>query len=103
MSEAELHFLKARMRGGMINKARRGELEMRPPIGLVYRDDGVLILDPDAEVQAAMRLIFETVDQTGSAMLITKLFGKQCPRVPSNLRKGLSRSEQRRVRPATSR
>ncbi len=32
MSEAELHFLKARMRGGMINKARRGELEMRPPV-----------------------------------------------------------------------
>ena len=52
MSEAELHFLKARMRGGMINKARRGELEMRPPVGLVYRDDGVLILDPDAELQA---------------------------------------------------
>src|SRR2546428_9986406 len=50
MSEAELHFLKARMRGGMLNKARRGELEMRPPVGLVYRDDGVLILDPDAEV-----------------------------------------------------
>src|SRR5205809_624701 len=59
MSEAELHFLKARMRGGMINKARRGELEMRPPIGPVYRDDGVLILHPDPEVQAAMRLIFE--------------------------------------------
>ena len=62
MSEAELHFLKARMRGGMINKARRGELEMRPPIGLVYRDDGVLILDPDAEVQSAMRLVFETFE-----------------------------------------
>jgi DNA invertase Pin-like site-specific DNA recombinase len=28
MSEAELHFLKARMRGGVINKARRGELEI---------------------------------------------------------------------------
>jgi len=56
MSEAELHFLKARMRGGMINKARRGELEMRPPVGLVYRDDGVLILDPDGEIQAAMRM-----------------------------------------------
>lgn len=47
MSEAELHFLKARMRGGMLNKARRGELQMRPPIGLVYRDDGVLVLDPE--------------------------------------------------------
>src|SRR5580698_7773948 len=56
MSEAELHFLKARMRGGMINKARRGELEMRPPIGLVYRDDGVLILDPDTEVQPEIRI-----------------------------------------------
>ena len=68
MSEAELHFLKARMRGGVLNKARRGELEISPPVGLVYRDDGVLILDPDAEVQAAMRLVFETFDRTGSAM-----------------------------------
>lgn len=68
MSEAELHFLKARMRGGVINKARRGELEMRPPIGLVYRDDGILILDPDTEVRSAMRLVFETFDLTGSAM-----------------------------------
>ena len=41
MSEAELHILKARMRGGQLNKARRGELEMRPPVGLVYRTDGV--------------------------------------------------------------
>src|SRR6202166_5409284 len=77
MSEAELHFLRARLRGGMINKARRGELEMRPPVGLVYRDDGILILDPDAEVQAAMRLVFETFDQTGSAMQTVKLFHQQ--------------------------
>src|ERR1017187_3051620 len=57
LSEAELHFLKARMRGGVINKARRGELEIPPPIGLVYRDDSILILDPDTEIQAAMRLV----------------------------------------------
>jgi len=74
MSEAELHFLKARMRGGIINKARRGELEMRPPIGLVYRDDGILILDPDTEVKAAMRLVFDTFEKTGSAMQTTKIF-----------------------------
>src|SRR5580700_11383350 len=48
MSEAELHILKARMRGGQLNKARRGELEMGPPVGLMYRADGVLDLDPDA-------------------------------------------------------
>jgi DNA invertase Pin-like site-specific DNA recombinase len=88
MSEAELHFLKARMRGGMINKARRGELEMRPPVGLVYRDDGVLILDPDAEVQAAIRLVFETFDRTGSAMQTVKLFHEQGLRFPRRIRKG---------------
>src|SRR2546425_7658520 len=36
MSEAELHFLRARLRGGLLNKARRGELIVRPPIGFVY-------------------------------------------------------------------
>jgi DNA invertase Pin-like site-specific DNA recombinase len=34
MSEAELHVLRARLIGGLLNKARRGELWMRPPIGL---------------------------------------------------------------------
>ena len=46
MSEAELHILKARMRGGQLNKAKRGELEMRPPVGLVYMAEGTLGLDP---------------------------------------------------------
>ena len=46
MSEAELHILRARMRGGQINKARRGELEIGPPVGLVYQSDGTLGLDP---------------------------------------------------------
>jgi DNA invertase Pin-like site-specific DNA recombinase len=93
MSEAELHFLKARMRGGMINKARRGELEMRPPVGLVYRDDGVLIFDPDSEVQAAIRLVFETFDQTGSAMQTVKLFHEQGLRFPRRIRKGIDKGE----------
>jgi DNA invertase Pin-like site-specific DNA recombinase len=93
MSEAELHFLKARMRGGVINKARRGELEMRPPIGLVYRDDGVLILDPDTEVQAAMRLVLDTFEKTGSAMQTTKIFREQGLLFPRRIRTGLGNGE----------
>jgi DNA invertase Pin-like site-specific DNA recombinase len=100
LSEAELHFLKARMRGGMINKARRGELEMPPPVGLVYRDDGALIRDPDAEVQAAMRLIFETFDRTGSAMQTAKVFHEQGLRFPRRIRKGLNKGELHGVRAA---
>ena len=103
MSEAELHFLKARMRGGVINKARRGELEIPPPIGLVYRDDGVLILDPDAEIQAALRLVFDTFDRTGSAMQTAKLFHEQGLRFPRRIRKGLSNGELHWVRAAHSR
>jgi DNA invertase Pin-like site-specific DNA recombinase len=93
MSEAELHFLKARMRGGVINKARRGELEMRPPIGLVYRDDGVLILDPDTEVQAAIRLVLDTFEKTGSAMQTTKIFREQGLLFPRRIRAGLGNGE----------
>ena len=66
MSEAELHVLKARMRGGVLNKARRGELEMMPPVGLMYQQ-GILGLDPDASVQAVLRLVFDTFEYTGSA------------------------------------
>src|ERR1035437_10779320 len=67
MSEAELHILKARMRGGVLNKARRGELEMMPPVGLMYLENRMLGLDPDASVQAAIRLVFDTFEHTGSA------------------------------------
>src|SRR5271163_3770183 len=77
MSEAELHILKARMRGGQLNKARRGELEMGPPVGLMYRADGVLDLDPDAQVQAAIRLVFETFERTGSAIKTVRYFRDQ--------------------------
>lgn len=103
MSEAELHFLKARMRGGAINKARRGELEMRPPVGLVYRDDGVLVLDPDAEVQAAVRLVFETFTRTGSAMQTAKVFHEQGLRFPRRIRKGVDKGDLHWVKAGHSR
>src|SRR5271170_598288 len=86
MSEAELHMLKARMRGGQLNKARRGELEMGPPVGLVYRNDGSLGLDPDAQVQKAIRLVFETFERTGSALRTVRFFREQGLLFPRRLR-----------------
>src|SRR6516162_8851025 len=86
MSEAELHFLKARMRGGQLNKARRGELEMAPPVGFVVRGDGTMCLDPDAEVQAAMRLVFETFERNGSAMQTVRYLRQQDILFPRRLR-----------------
>ena len=60
MSEAELHLLRARLLGGQLNKARRGELWMKPPIGFVHDSCGRLVFDPDQQVQRGVRLVFET-------------------------------------------
>src|SRR6202161_4372371 len=68
MSEAELHVIKARLRGGILNKARRGEYRCPLPTGLLYDEGGNVILDPNVEVQNAIRMLFETFDRTGSAM-----------------------------------
>src|SRR5690349_14961079 len=57
MSEAELHILKQRMYEGRLSKARRGELIFPLPSGYVWRD-GEIAFDPDAQVQAVVRLIF---------------------------------------------
>jgi DNA invertase Pin-like site-specific DNA recombinase len=77
MSEAELHVLRARLRGGILNKARRGELMIRPRVGLVYNAVGELVLDPDQQVQQSLRLLFETFRHTGSAVATVKAFRRQ--------------------------
>ena len=77
MSEAELHILRARLRGGILNKASRGELVIRPPVGLVYDSRGGLVLDPDKQVQQSVRLVFYTFHRTGSATATVKAFRKE--------------------------
>src|ERR1700752_1933087 len=93
MSEAELHILKARMRGGQLNKARRGELEIPPPVGLVYRTDGTISRDPDVQVQHAIRLVFETFERTGSAVQTVRFFREQGILFPRRLRSGCHKGE----------
>src|SRR6476660_4737862 len=74
MSEAELHFIKARLRGGQLSKARRGELIQPLPVGLVYDGAGHVILDPDTAIQGALKHLFATFEATGSASACVKAF-----------------------------
>jgi excisionase family DNA binding protein len=75
MSQAELHFIRARLQGGKRNKAQRGELRFPLPVGYVYGDEpGSVMLDPDAEVQNAVRLVFTLFRQTGSAYGVGRHF-----------------------------
>src|SRR5690606_19583762 len=54
MSEAELHILKQRMIEGKKAKARRGELNMRLPMGYTQRPSGETIKDPDEQAQSTI-------------------------------------------------
>jgi DNA invertase Pin-like site-specific DNA recombinase len=66
MSEAELHLLKERMNRGKWNKALRGELYGLPPIGCLRGPSGAFEIDPDEQVQATVRLIFDEFDRQGT-------------------------------------
>ena len=89
MSEAELHVLRARLIGGQLNKARRGELWIRPPLGFVVDPAGKLMLDPDEQVQSAVRLVFGTFGRTGSAGAVVRYFQQQQVAWPQRVIKGL--------------
>jgi DNA invertase Pin-like site-specific DNA recombinase len=93
MSEAELHVLRARLRGGILSKARRGELQSPLPVGLVYAPDGRVVLDPDRQVQDTLRLFFETYRRTGSAWATVKYFRRQELLFPRRLRTGPRKGE----------
>jgi len=68
MSEAELHIIRARLEGGIRNKAARGELRRALPAGFVWgEDDGEVLLHPDESVRQAIRCVFERFAELGSA------------------------------------
>jgi len=88
MSEAELHLLKARLRGGQLTKARRGELIMPLPVGLVYDAAGRVVLDPDQGVRDAVACLFATFARTGSARATVKAFAAEGLTFPSRVQTG---------------
>src|SRR6266581_2680858 len=74
MSEAELHFIRARLRGGIVSKARRGELITALPVGLACDAAGHVIPGPDTAVRGAVRHLLATFEATGSATAVVKAF-----------------------------
>jgi len=89
MSEAELHFMRARLQGGKLNKAKKGELRFPLPVGLCNDSEGHTILDPDQEVQGAVRLLFATFRQTGSAYAVVHHFAQKEIRFPKRAYGGI--------------
>jgi DNA invertase Pin-like site-specific DNA recombinase len=93
MSEAELHVIKARLQGGILNKAKRGELQSPLPVGFVYNSAHQPILDPDRQIQESLRLFFDTFQRAGSAMATIKVFHQQGLLFPRRLKKGAHKGD----------
>jgi DNA invertase Pin-like site-specific DNA recombinase len=87
-SEVELHVLRSRLRGGILSKARRGELKTRLPTGFVYDHNGKTIIDPDKQVQQSIRLFFDIFQRTGAAFATVKAFAKDDVKFPCRVHLG---------------
>jgi DNA invertase Pin-like site-specific DNA recombinase len=83
MSEAELHVLRARLNGGIRNKAERGELRRGLPVGFVWGDeDGEVLFHPDEAVVTAITSVFARFAETGSARRVWLWFRTEGVKFP---------------------
>ena len=80
-AQAELHIIRARLHGGKLNKAQKGELRFPLPVGLVFDGENI-VLDPDQEVQGAVRAVFELFEQESSAYGVVQRFQERGLRFP---------------------
>lgn len=71
MSEAELHLIRARLNGGLWEKARRGELRFHLPVGYEFDAAGKVVITADEAVRSTIELVFAKFAEFGSARAVT--------------------------------
>lgn len=77
ISEMELYTIRARLTAGIVNKAKRGDLALKLPVGFLRDDFSVVHKEPNLEVQSNIDLIFSTFLQLKSASKVMKFFHRQ--------------------------
>jgi DNA invertase Pin-like site-specific DNA recombinase len=82
MSEVEQITMRNRLDRGRLYKATRGELWVNVPMGYLQAPDAEPGMDPDAEVQAVTRALFDKLDELGSVRAVFRYL------VANNLRLG---------------
>lgn len=88
LSELELHTIRTRLTAGLLHKAERGELALTLPVGLVRDRSGIVLKDPNREVQSRLELIFTTFLQVRSANKVLRAFNEQHLMLPRRNRFG---------------
>jgi len=77
MAQAELHFIRARLQGNKLNKARKGELRFPLPVGYVFDELNCIVKDPDVQVRSSIDLVFDYFQQCGTAYGVVQRFARE--------------------------
>jgi len=88
LSEMELHTIRARLTAGILNKARRGELALKLPIGLIRDESKTVVKDPNEEVQRRLELVFSSFLTRKSACKVLRFLNEQDLCLPRSNRFG---------------
>lgn len=76
MSQAELHLIRARLLGGKINKAKKGELKFILPVGFCHDEEGNVKFDDDEQVRSVIQLLFKIFKEKGSVYGVARHFSQ---------------------------
>ncbi len=90
---AELHILRARMRENLLNKARRGELALRLPVGYRRLADDTVVLEPNEQVRHTLHLLFEKFKLLKSARAVQRYFLQNQLEMPRLVQRGLDKGQ----------
>jgi DNA invertase Pin-like site-specific DNA recombinase len=93
MSEMELHIMRNRLERGRDNKARRGELFHRVPMGYVISPAGEVEFDPDEQARDVVRMAFDKFDELGSIYGLFHWLIRHDIRMPVRARAGANKGQ----------
>jgi DNA invertase Pin-like site-specific DNA recombinase len=88
ISELELHTIRSRLTAGLVAKAERGELALTLPIGLARDPSGIVVKDPNLEVQERLALLFETFLKLRTVAKVMREFNDRSLELPRRDRCG---------------
>jgi DNA invertase Pin-like site-specific DNA recombinase len=93
IAEADLHLIRERLYEAKLNKARRGELSFVPAVGYVLKPSGGFTMDPDEQVQAALRFLFDEFDRHDTVYGLLRYLVAHDVRMPVRSRRLANRGE----------
>jgi DNA invertase Pin-like site-specific DNA recombinase len=99
-SEVQWYTMRTRLYEAQLNKARRGELAIRLPVGYDRLPEGRVVFTPDQEVQSALRLVLNQFERLGSARAVLLYLRDQGLKLPRRATFGPGKGEIEWVKPS---